>query len=367
MPVDGQFVLFFREVLSGGNPQLPFHEVDACNRLCHRVFDLKPGIHLHEIKAIAAQSLGGIDNKLHRACAFVADGFGGAHSGIPHGRAHFIGHARCRGFLDDFLVAALQGTIPFEKMHRLVAVTKHLNFDMAGLGYKFFDQNIRVSKSGAGLTTGAFQRGDKIAGLFNLAHAFATTAGDRLDQNRIADFIGAFRQEGVILIAAVIAGHDRDTGLFHQRFCRVLETHRPDRFRRRTDKDETGGLYRFDEIGVLGEKPIARMDRLRAGFKGGANNHIGFEIALGRSCAADMDRVIGHLDMAGSGIRVRIDRHASDTHATCGLYDPAGDFAAIGNQNRVKHRSFLRGCGLDRGLSAPGPPRVFRARGKGGS
>ena len=45
-------VLRLRQLLAGGDAQLPFDEVEPGHHLGHRMLDLKPGVHLHEPEAI---------------------------------------------------------------------------------------------------------------------------------------------------------------------------------------------------------------------------------------------------------------------------------------------------------------------------
>ena len=56
-----------------------------------------------------------------------------------------------------------------------------------------------------------------------------------------------------------------------------------------------------------------------------------------------MNGFIGHLDMQRVFIGVGIDRNRCNTHAFSGFNDPAGDFAAIGDENFLEHfRSRLK-------------------------
>ena len=57
----------------------------------------------------------------------------------------------------------------------------------------------------------------------------AVAGGGGLDQHRKADPLGFFDQMPAILVFAVIAGHQRHARLLHQRPCRRLGSHRPDR------------------------------------------------------------------------------------------------------------------------------------------
>ena len=88
---------------------------------------------------------------------------------------------------------------------------------------------------------------------------------------------------------------------------------------------------------ALGEEAVARMHGLGAGLFAGGDDLLDDQIAFGRSRRPDMDGVIRHLDMQRVAIGVGIDRDGLDPHALRGLDDPAGNLAAIGDQNTLEH------------------------------
>ena len=62
-----------------GDRQLQRHEVEAGDRLGHRVLDLQAGVHLEEPERAV-----GVEQELDRAGADVADGPGGGDGGVRH-------------------------------------------------------------------------------------------------------------------------------------------------------------------------------------------------------------------------------------------------------------------------------------------
>jgi hypothetical protein len=57
-----------RQLLAGGDPQLLAHQVEAGDQLGHRVLDLQPRVHLHEVEAAVL-----VEQELERADVVVAD------------------------------------------------------------------------------------------------------------------------------------------------------------------------------------------------------------------------------------------------------------------------------------------------------
>ena len=95
-----------------------------------------------------------------------------------------------------------------------------------------------------------------------------------------------------VLVVAVIAGHQRHAGLFHQLLGGGLRAHRADRRRRRADEDEARRRAGRGEVFVLGQEAVARMDRLRAGGLRGVDDRVAAQIASSRAAAADQHRLV---------------------------------------------------------------------------
>src|SRR5262249_34720368 len=63
------------------------------------------------------------------------------------------------------------------------------------------------------------------------------------------------------------------------------------------------------------------------------------EIALRSLRRPDRHRIVGHFDVQGVAIRFRIDSDRRDSHPPRSFDDPAGDLAAIGNQDALEHEA----------------------------
>ena len=88
---------------------------------------------------------------------------------------------------------------------------------------------------------------------------------------------------------------------------------------------------------ALGQEAIAGMHGLRAGLAAGLDDLVDQQIALGRRRRADQHGLVGHLDMERVAVGLGIDGYRLDPHAARSLDDPAGDLAAIGDQNSFEH------------------------------
>jgi hypothetical protein len=79
------------------------------------------------------------------------------------------------------------------------------------------------------------------------------------------------------------------------------------------------------------------MHGLRAGLAAGVDDSVDQEIALGSRRRADQHRLVGHFDMQRVAVGLGIDGDRLDPHAAGSLNDPAGDLAAICDQNSFEH------------------------------
>ena len=134
-----------------------------------------------------------------------------------------------------------------------------------------------------------------------------------------------------------MAGHGGDLGR-GRRFLELdLVAHGGDRLGVRPDEDDAGFLQRLGKGLALGQKAVAGMHRLGAARLAGGDDLVDQQIAFGGFRRADGDGRVGHLDMQGVLVGLRIDGDRLDAHFARGLDDPAGDLAAIGDQDTLEH------------------------------
>ena len=94
---------------------------------------------------------------------------------------------------------------------------------------------------------------------------------------------------------------------------------------------------RLAKSGVLGEEAKARVDGFRARLAHGVDDLVLDQIALGGWRAADVDRLVRHIDGHRAGVGVGIDNDGLHAHAPRRLDHPAGDFPAICDQDFREH------------------------------
>jgi hypothetical protein len=195
------------------------------------------------------------------------------------------------------------------------------------------------------------------------AHALAAAAGGGLDHHRIADLVGDLHRFLVIGDDPEMTGHGRDLCRRRGLLGLDLVAHRRNGFGIRADENDAGFGQRQRKGLAFGEKAIPRMHGLGAGLLAGLDDLLDDEIALGCRRRADRNRLVRHRDVQRVLVGVGIDRDGRDPHAAGGFDDPAGDFAAIGDQNTLEHAENRSPSGL---LSGPAhltePPAHLPAR-----
>ena len=221
-------------------------------------------------------------------------------------------------------------------------VREHLHFDVAGRGDIFLDQHSSVAERGLGLADRALELGVELDMRVDAAHAPPAPAGDRLDQHRIADLIGLLAQELRVLVVAVIAGNDRHAGALHQRLGRAFQAHGPHRRGRRANEDDAGARAPFGEIGVLGQESIAGMQALGPDPPRQRDDRVLVEITA--RALADLVRFVGEPGEQRPTVGRRMQDDRPDSHAARRANDPAGNLAAIGDEDVGEH------------VKAPGEP-----------
>ena len=118
-----------------------------------------------------------------------------------------------------------------------------------------------------------------------------------------------------------------------------LVAHRLDGFGIWADEHDARFGEGLREGRALGEKAVARMDRLGARLEAGGDDLVDYEIGLRRRGRPDGDRLVGHFDVQRVLVGFGIDGDGPDAHAARRLDDATGDLATVGDQDFIEHRA----------------------------
>ena len=324
-----------------GDENLGAHEVEAGDDLGHGMLDLDAGIHLDEKPLVAVE----IVEKLHRAGVVVADLAGDAHGGVAKIVDDGAGQAVAGSDLDHLLMAALHGTVALVKMDDVaMLVPENLHLDVLGARDVFFEEHGGVAESAVGLSLRLVKEVGEIGGLVDDAHAATAAAEGRLDDEGKADDLGDTQGLGAVGNGFLGAGENGDVDTLGERAGGGLVTHHVEQLGTRTDKDNAGLFTGAGEIGILGEEPVAGVNRVDALGLGDANHALDVEIGGDRALSAtDLIRFIGFVTMDRETVLLRKHRHGAQPELGARTENTHGDFGSVGGHQ------FLDGADRDGG------------------
>ena len=320
------------------------------------MLDLQAGVHLQKVKVLVLA-----DDKFDRAGALVLDGLGQLHCLFTHGAAGFVADERAGGFFNHLLVPALDGAFALVQVNHVAeAVSQHLDFNVARLLHKLFNEDAVVAKAVHGLVLAGRETFERFLVVERHAQALAAAASAGFDHHGVANVLGYFYCLFRASDGIVVAGNGVDLGGQRQFLGRNLVAHGGNRMRLGADE---GNAFFFTAPGkglVLGQEAVARVNRLCAGFLGDGNDFFCLQVAFAAGCRANAHRLVGQLDMARFLVSVGIHRHGLDAHFLGSSDHAAGNLSAVGNQNFGEHhRSLGHQC---LAMSMPGHRRCSSER-----
>ena len=313
--------------LARRDTQLLGDQIEARDHLGHRMFDLKAGVHFEKVEGPVLR----ID-ELDGSGTPIVDGARNSGGGFAD-LVPLFGRKRGRGrFLDDLLEPALDRAFALPEMdHVALPVAHHLHLDMARTFDIAFDEETTVAEIPLAFAAGGFDLGFQRAVLAHDAHALAAAPRRRLDQQRIAQGAGAFDKTRRIVILDRRRGNRKAARL--DKGARAdLVAHQVDGLGGRADKCHTDLFQRRDETGILRQKAVAGMHRIRADLSCGRNDLRNIEIGRYRRRAVDHHNLIR--DQMGRPILFGdVAQHSRRKAAGLGgAHHTRRDFTPIGDQ-----------------------------------
>ena len=332
MAVDLQIFLRKAERQARCHANLLAHQIHPENTFGHRMLYLQAGVHFDEIKR-----------------AFLVEKFNGASTLISHfGNrigtdrpdlgAFLFAYAGAWGLFKDLLVTALQRTIPFAQMNRIaLTIAKYLHLNMARRGEVFLNINCVIAKGRFRLATRRAECVFQVLGALRHFHAATAAPCSGFDNDGVAHIGGDFLGRVQIGNAPLRAGDAWNT----KRLCRFLSgdfiAHDADMLGGGANEFDPVILYDLHKVRVLGEKPIARMDRFGPRDLACRDDRGDRQIAVGAGGRADTDAFIGHAHMHRISIGGGMHGDCLNTHFARSADHAQRDFPAIGDENFFEH------------------------------
>ena len=95
-------------------------------------------------------------------------------------------------------------------------------------------------------------------------------------------------------------------------------------------------------MGILGKKPITRMDCLGPSAPRGVEHLAGIEVALPRRGWPQPHRFVGLKSVPRADVGVAVDGDGLDAQPPQSPDHPHRDLTAVGHQHRLEHRTHIR-------------------------
>ena len=223
-----------------------------------------------------------------------------------------------------------------------VRVREHLHLDVPRVLQVPLDVHGGVGEILLALSRGRLERAGGVSGLADDLHPLPAAAGGCLDDQGVAQL----RAEGDDLLRRANrldgARDDRDAGGAHRGAGGGLRAHQLDRGRGRADPDEPRLLDEPGKPSVLGEEPVARMNRLGSRPAGRVDDAVAAQVALGRRAGPDAIRLVGRAHVRGPPVGVRIDGDAADSELAERAEDADRDLPAVRDEHLRERRHARR-------------------------
>ncbi len=165
------------------------------------------------------------------------------------------------------------------------------------------------------------------------AHAAAATAGDRFDDDGVADLVGELHRLAFVRKDAFRARDDGDLGLAGDFAGLDLVAQQPHGLDAGADEADAAVATDLREAGILGEEPVAGMDRIDVGDLGRTDDPGDVQVALVAVGRPDADCLVGQAQVGSVAVRLGVDGHRLDSQLVAGPNDAKGDLTAIGDKD----------------------------------
>ncbi len=218
-----------------------------------------------------------------------------------------------------------------------MTVRQNLHLNMPRSCDKMLHIHRVISKSLLRLRLGQIEILLKILRPLHHAHTLSAAAENRLNHNGIPRLFSLLHTFGRIKNSAFAAGNNGNAGLLHRIAGLLLIPHPGHNLSGRTDKANVTLLTQSSKLTVFRQKPIPRMNRIRARHNRSADNPFHSKIAFRESRRTDTDSLIRQLCMDRLPIRLRVHGNRLNPHLPARPNNAYCDFSPVCNQNLSNH------------------------------
>ncbi len=240
---------------------------------------------------------------------------------------------QARRDLDDLLMTPLHGAVALPEVHEVaVRVAQHLYFDVLGARDVALEEHVAAAERRGRFAPRFGELAGELVGARHDAHTASAAAEAGFDDQRKADprrLRGDFRFVGE---GGVRARHRRHAGFVREPPRGGLVAEQIEMLCARTDEADAVRLARAGEVAVLGEKPVAGMNRVRAAVLRDGENGVDVQVRADRLAAlrgTDLKRFVGLEAMQRKAILVAVDRDGAEPELGSGTETADRDFRSV--------------------------------------
>ena len=318
------------EPVALGDQELGPDQVQAGDRLGHRMLNLDTRVHLDEVPLLGVD----VHQELDRARVVVADGLAELQGRGAEGGPEVLGEADGGGDLDHLLVAPLDRAVPLVQVDDpAVLVAQELDLDVLGPGDEALEEDVGAAEGRLRLGLGLLEAGEQVGLVVDDPHAAAAAAVGRLDDQGEADLRGGLAGGGRVSQGVVGAGQDGDSDLLGELPGGALVAEQLEKLRAGADKRDPRGRAGAGQGRVLGEEAVAGMKEGCALLPGKGDDPLDVEVGRdGALAAADDVGLVGLEAVGAEAVLIGVDGDRPEPELGAGSKDADGDFAAVGDQ-----------------------------------
>ena len=203
---------------------------------------------------------------------------------------------------------------------------------MSGMFHKVFDIHGTVAKSDLRLFSGSCVGLWKFLRGICHTHTFSTAAKSCLDDHRVADPLCFLKAGFNILHIPFTAWNYRNTCCDHGASCDLFVSKHADDLRWRSHKCNSAFFTKLRKSGIFRKETKSRMDGIRTGNHGGADDLLHIQIALCGRSRTDTDCFVCQLCVKAFLICLGINCHCGNSHFPAGTDNTHRDLASVGDQ-----------------------------------
>ncbi len=257
------------------------------------MLDLKTRVGLHEKEPALI-----VHQELERARVAVLHGLGRVDNHIAELPPLLLAERGRRRLFNQLLVASLDRALALSEVHDgAVMIAKHLHFDVPRIIEILLNIDIGHAERRFRLAPRGTDGMTEFPCVPNHAHAASSPAGHGFHDDGKADGVRELQRLFFALDRAVGAREQGQTGLLHGAPRTRLVAHEPNDCRIGTDEPDVARFAHLGEIGRFGQEAVPRMDRIGAGYFGGADDARHVQVAFAAPRGPYADVLVGEADV----------------------------------------------------------------------